>query len=111
MKRIFNGKAFNTDTAQAVARGEFTYNRHDEEWISEKTLYRTKGGAFFSFEIDTPLSNDDERQVVKFDVLTYDKAHSFARGAENLAVEILVDGIFPSLPEADDEQARLRGAA
>ena len=106
IKRIIDGKAYNTDTAQKVARAKFTYEKNSARWISVATLYRTKGGAFFTVEVEKPdEAYADSREFVTFKPLSYDAAHKFARGDLNMSagVELLADGIFPSVPEATDD--------
>jgi hypothetical protein len=113
MKRIINGVSYNTDTAQHIATASYDYEKRDgEEWSGSYDLYRTKGGAFFIVDIETP---DDptpwgyereeawKMQRVTFTPLTYDKAHEFVlgKGHWNIPVELLVNGIFPSIPEAE----------
>ena len=44
MKRVIEGKTYNTDTATVVARYEYT---DDDEYEVEATVYVTKGGASF----------------------------------------------------------------
>jgi hypothetical protein len=114
MKRIIDGKAYNTDTALHVAHTESSYmDDRAREHDLVLDLYRTKGGAFFLVEFDG-LDADDEdnrRETVTFYPVSYDTAHAFAsgrsyklgysnRGAEQ--VELRAAGIFPEVPEAAD---------
>ena len=47
MKKIIEGRVYNTETAKLL--GEFSYsNRRDFNYFSEK-LYRTKSGAYFLY--------------------------------------------------------------
>ena len=46
MKRIINGRRYDTDTAQLVAEFHNTPDRGDHHFYREE-LYRTKGGAWF----------------------------------------------------------------
>jgi len=46
MKKIIDGKIYNTETAQKIAFATSDYPRGDFKDYSE-TLYRTKKGAFF----------------------------------------------------------------
>lgn len=97
MKRIIEGKAYNTETAQTIARGSSTYERRGKTWLSETTLYRTKGGAFFTVHIDHPEGDDEARPSVTFNPISYDEAYKFARGdGFTREVELLAEGIFPS---------------
>jgi predicted HicB family RNase H-like nuclease len=45
MKRVIEGKSYNTDTAAIVARWSYT---DSDDYDTEATLYITKGGAFFA---------------------------------------------------------------
>jgi hypothetical protein len=45
MKRVINGKTYNTDTATVVARWALT---DDKGYENKVTLYRNRGGAFFA---------------------------------------------------------------
>lgn len=55
MKKIINGKLYNTETAELITEWEngFTYN--DFSYVSE-TLYQTKKGAYFIFYIGGAMS-------------------------------------------------------
>ena len=46
MKRVINGKRYDTDTAQRIAGAESSCNYGDFRYWSED-LYRTKNGAWF----------------------------------------------------------------
>jgi hypothetical protein len=48
MKRVIDGKTYNTDTATTVAR--WNYVDHDG-YDTEATLFQTKGGAFFAVHV------------------------------------------------------------
>jgi hypothetical protein len=45
MKRVINGKVYDTDAAQLVAAGESPYDRGNFNWWQEK-LYRTRKGTW-----------------------------------------------------------------
>lgn len=46
MKKIINGKKYDTDTAEAITEYESDYPRNDFRWYAE-TLYRKRTGEFF----------------------------------------------------------------
>ena len=47
MKKIIDGKVYNTDTAKEI--GEWSYGRYNDfDYLSE-TLYKTQKGAFFLY--------------------------------------------------------------
>lgn len=46
MKKIINGKMYNTETAKEIGYYENNFSRRDFNWLSE-TLYRKKTGEFF----------------------------------------------------------------
>jgi len=54
MKKIIEGRVYNTETAKLL--GEFSYsNRRDFNYFSEE-LYRTKSGAYFLYGEGGPAS-------------------------------------------------------
>lgn len=54
MKKIIEGRVYNTETAKLL--GEYTYsNRRDFNYYSEE-LYRTKSGAYFIYGEGGPAS-------------------------------------------------------
>lgn len=120
MKRIINGKAYNTATAQHIATADYSFEKGRTEWLGRYDLYRTKGGAFFgtdtywpslmheSFDRERFGSAQEEREArerVEVRALSYDEAHGFVLGKWQIgdySVELLAEGIFPSIPEAED---------
>jgi hypothetical protein len=48
MKKIIDGKRYNTETAEEIANYENTWNCQDFGYYSE-TLYKTKKGAYFLY--------------------------------------------------------------
>ncbi len=106
MKRIINGKAYNTATAQHIATADYRFDKGRVEWLGRYDLYRTKGGAFFG--IDTCLPNleyQEERDAhkwVEVKSITYDEAYEFVLGKwkwqiGEYSAKLLADGIFPSI--------------
>lgn len=59
MKRVIDGKRYNTDTAQRIAGAESSCNPGDFRYW-EETLYRTKKGAFFVHGEGGPMSRWSE---------------------------------------------------
>ena len=55
MKRVINGKLYNTETAEEVFTWENHYYRNDFHYC-EETLYRTQKGAFFVAGEGGPMS-------------------------------------------------------
>lgn len=47
MKKIIDGKVYNTDTATKI--GEWSYGRYGDINYVEEVLYKTKKGAFFIY--------------------------------------------------------------
>ena len=124
MKRVIDGAAYNTATALHVARAKTStrLDQNDGDPITgfeeiAYNLYRTKGGAFFLVAQERLRRFDagsDEwvRNSSDLYPLRYEQAHAFAQGKAmrvgalhllGQAVEILVDDIFPTVPEAVDE--------
>jgi hypothetical protein len=56
MKRVINGKLYNTETAEAVFENESRHYRSDFKWF-EETLYKTKKGAWFIAGEGGPMSH------------------------------------------------------
>jgi hypothetical protein len=56
MKRVVNGKAYNTETAEKIARSQGTYNkgswRNKNTWGFDYVLYRIPKGAWFRVETE-----------------------------------------------------------
>jgi hypothetical protein len=48
MRKIINGKQYDTDTARRVAIYKNNYSYNDFKWLCEE-LYRTKNGNYFLF--------------------------------------------------------------
>lgn len=46
MKRVIDGKLYNTDTAELIHKWNNGYYPNDFNWCAE-TLYKTKKGAYF----------------------------------------------------------------
>ena len=84
MKKIINGKVYDTATAQCVGEWSNPYTRRDFNWV-EETLYRKRTGEFFIFgeggpryqyakEVGTRQWSSGERIMP----LTWDEAREWA---------------------------------
>lgn len=86
MKRIIEGKTYNTETATCIAT-----------WFENTSgLWVTRGGAFFKSNLDPKTEEGDLSPV------TREEAEQWARG-ELLPVELLNTDIFAEPPEAADD--------
>jgi hypothetical protein len=114
VKRIIEGKAYNTATADHIASARDGYNDdRGRDHTLQHELYRTKGGAFFMVLIDRLDDDDDGRDPeVEFYPIRYDTAYTFASGRNfrlgrgefsGLQVELHMDDIFPTVAEAEEE--------
>ena len=56
MKRIINGKRYDTETAEVVAQWENDYPQNDFNYC-EETLYKTKNGNWFVAGEGGPMSS------------------------------------------------------
>jgi hypothetical protein len=105
MKWVRDGVTYNTDTSTAVARYSEEPSNHDPK-RREKTLYQTRGGAFFLHIHESWAVKRDgqwtEREHDDCDPMSHDEAQKFVM--EGAAVEILSDA-FPAPPEAEEESA------
>jgi hypothetical protein len=128
MKRIIEGKAYDTETALHVAHAE-VWDRVDTDFgrlptysTSAYDLYRTKGGAFFLTIVTGRKIREAkwERDFEDLHTLTYDQAHRFVNGqatptgqghVHNQRVEILEEGIFPTVEEAVEETPKERATS
>jgi hypothetical protein len=59
MKKIINGKKYDTDTAEEVAYASYGHPSDFSHW--RETLYRTKNGTFFLHGVGGPSSRWRER--------------------------------------------------
>jgi hypothetical protein len=100
MKRIIDGKTYNTQTALHVATASFEYERKGKDWRCQRDLYRTKGRALFLVDVDTTGYDATEHKRVTFWPISYDDAYDFVLGRYgrgNHGVELLAHYIFPSI--------------
>lgn len=56
MKKLINGKMYNTETAEEIATWSNSYYSSDFRYCQE-TLYKTKKGAYFLHGTGGPLSS------------------------------------------------------
>lgn len=59
MKKVIDGKVYNTETAQTVGTASYGYCNDFSHW--EETLYRSKGGASFVAGSGGPMSHWAEK--------------------------------------------------
>lgn len=59
MKKIINGKLYNTETAKCVGSDRYSYPRDFHYWC--ETLYRKKGGDYFLHGEGGPASKYAEK--------------------------------------------------
>lgn len=85
MRRVIEGKAFDTDTAKEVARGDNGF-LSDAWW----GLYRTKDGVFFKIVV-----NHDGMTVTEFSAMSDTDAQAFLEQHANH----LVEKYFGPMPE------------
>jgi hypothetical protein len=108
MKRIVDGKTYNTDTSTLLARTEWEdENRYEPTygWDCVGELYQTRGGAFFVLVTKTKAPDardpDDEgKQRVECSPLTAEEAQSWL--LEGGDVEVFRNP-FEDPPEAEAE--------
>jgi HicB family len=105
MKRIIDGKTYNTDTSTVIARSEWT----EQKWVGGGEehhvgwLYQTRGGAFFLHDQTDEGEYDRDGDLIvrhSFEPMTRKEAYQWYMTGD---VEVLNDGAFPEPPEAGDE--------
>jgi hypothetical protein len=92
MKRIINGKAYDTDTAELIARGDHDHEMSQASW----SLYRTRNGAYFE------VYAGHDGVVESFEPFTDAQARRFLETNANH----LVEEYFGPAPEAAASTAR-----
>jgi hypothetical protein len=110
MKRIIDGRTYDTNTAKTVARTEWeeedTGTRKERQ--TRQVLHQTRGGAFFL--VTSQHWTDDnhnspnyreERSHIAFETMSPDKAAGWVMGQN---VEILDETVFAPPPEAEVEE-------
>jgi hypothetical protein len=60
MKRVIDGKEYNTNTSTWIATGQYRHEWADCNWICRTELYRTYMGAWFLAETEYPADGDIE---------------------------------------------------
>ena len=101
MKRIIDGKTYNTDTSTMIGRQESETETERYKGI----LYVTRGGAFFVHHTTVTYYHDQdkgewcERQTDQFEPLSRGDAHAWVMNGET---EIHAD-VFSEPPEAHEE--------
>lgn len=104
MKRIIDGRSYNTDTAAAVAEtsweDEDTLTKRDIN--TQQKLYQTRGGAFFLVTTESWVDRDgDNCGRNTFEAMSAEKAAGWVMGQN---VEILDETVFAAPPEAEAEE-------
>jgi predicted HicB family RNase H-like nuclease len=110
VKRIVDGKTYNTDTSMKVARAEYS----DDGWDNKTggdylvhTLYKTRGGAFFIHTAIKTLRQSlrtfewEEVDRNEFEALTSKEAERWVM--EGNDIELLAEDVFGEPPEAEEE--------
>jgi hypothetical protein len=99
MKRVIDGRTYNTDTATIVAK----WNYEDEEgYDTEARLYRNRGGAFFIVHFWTVGVGEDAVDKIYFEApVLRDQVDRLVEMRTNL--EILDEAVLASPPEAEAE--------
>jgi len=77
VKKIINGRSYDTDTATRVAYGDHGHELSQAWWA----LYRTKHGAFFE------VVADHDGTLQKFKPVTYQEAYAFMERYANDQIE------------------------
>ena len=82
MKKLINGKMYNTETAEEIATWSNTYYSSDFHYCQE-TLYKTKKGAYFIFGKGGPLSpyaqpSGGTGRTGGSDIVAFSKEEAFA---------------------------------
>jgi hypothetical protein len=108
MKRIYDGKTYNTDTSEKIAQmesEEAVFQSDPIEW--EDTLFQTRGGAFFVVQKKTWTDRDKKgelgrREKFMFQPMTETEAHDFIMrvGAQ------VFHNPFEDPPEAENDEER-----
>jgi hypothetical protein len=80
MKRVIDGKSYNTDTATIVAKWEY---KDQDDYDTEATLYQTRGGAFFIVDV---WENDEGHPKVYFETMSRDEVRRLVERTDNLAI-------------------------
>lgn len=103
MKRVIDGKTYNTDTSTVVARYEY---EDDKGYEVEATVYQTKGGAFFivhEWQTGRRTPSGDWETIAKCDVeaTSREELERMINRGDNL--EIIDERALSLPPEAEEE--------
>jgi hypothetical protein len=103
MKRVIDGKRYDTDTAQRIAGAESSCNPGDFRYW-EETLYRTKRGAYFIHgeggamsRWSRPVGSNGQTGGEGIEVLTEDEARQWC---ENRGIDADVIAEFFEIEDA-----------
>jgi len=99
MKRVMNGKTYNTDTATAVAWYEY---EDDKGYETKATVYQNRGGAFFIVHtwVQSDINDEPERQVY-FEETDREQIETMI--VEGRQIEVLDEKALVVPPEAEAE--------
>lgn len=109
MKRIIQGKLYDTRTATHAARYEV---EGDEGIIFECDVYRTPGGAWFEVSEETRPGDEDFEGRIEVRANTEADIQRLVADSD-VAIEVLDEELIPLPPEAtaeDEEEAAERVA-
>ena len=103
MRRVIDGKSYDTDTAVKVAVSE-PWDDDDRNEV-RATLYRTKGGAFFTvYRTEREDVNEEPEYIHSFETMTRDEAHKWVMGEAGVPVELRENVFGEEPPEAEAEK-------
>lgn len=92
MKKVINGKSYNTETADKVASWSNDYSTSDFNWC-EESLYKTKKGQWFiageggaMSKYSKPCSNNSQCGGDGLELLTPDEAKSWLEDRDEIDI-------------------------
>ena len=95
MKKIIDGKLYNTETANEIGSWRNGYNYCDFQWCGE-TLYKTKRGKYFLFGEGGPMSMyrkmcGKNSWSGSWDIITQSDADAIFWAEEHLTADEFID--------------------
>jgi hypothetical protein len=106
VKRVVNGKAYNTETAERIALAEQRYDKGERTWISETTLYRTPKGAWFLVETEWPQDKGRDKNETRTTFTAFESTKTLSsldqafEWVKSFQCELLNPEYFPTIEEA-----------
>ncbi len=105
MKRVIDGKTYNTDTSAVVARYEY---ENEKDYHVEATVYQTRGGAFFivnKWQVEQPGRYGNWEPVDKLHVeaATREELERMITRGDTDNLEIIDEKALTLPPEAEEE--------